>query len=63
MRATEMNEKFKSGCRVKKNRQPEGERKFNRDLLKGDWEVFVVKRDKATGKLVGKPACCALAPV
>ena len=59
----QINEKFKSGCRTEKSRQSEGEQKFNRDLLNGDWEVFVVKRDKTTGKLVGKLACCALAPV
>jgi hypothetical protein len=32
-------------------------------LFASDWEVFVIKRDKATGKLVGKTACCALAKV
>jgi len=32
-------------------------------LFDTDWEVFVIKRDKATGKLVGKTACCALARV
>lgn len=58
-----MNEKFKTGCRVEKPRQPEDAPKFNRDLLNGDWEFFVVKRDRTTGKPVGKFACCALAPV
>jgi hypothetical protein len=32
-------------------------------LFDSDWEVFVIKRDKATGKLVGKTACCASAKV
>lgn len=32
-------------------------------LFDTDWEVFVIKRDKTTGKLVGKTACCALARV
>jgi hypothetical protein len=41
----------------------EAEKKASFDnLFETDWEVFVIKRDK-TGKLVGKTACCALAPV
>jgi hypothetical protein len=32
-------------------------------LFDTDWEVFVIKRDKTTGKLIGKTACCALAKV
>lgn len=32
-------------------------------LFDTDWEVFVIKRDKSTGKLVGRTACCALARV
>lgn len=32
-------------------------------LFESDWEVFVIKRDEATGKLVGRTACCALAKV
>lgn len=32
-------------------------------LFDTDWEVFVIKRDKTTGKLVGRTACCALAKV
>lgn len=34
-----------------------------RDLFSRDWEVFVVKQDKRSGKLIGKLACCALEPV
>lgn len=36
--------------------------KFN-GLFDSEWEVFVVKKDKATGKFVGKTACCAWSPV
>jgi hypothetical protein len=54
--------KFKAGCRFEKC-ELEGRCDFNRDLLSRDWEVFVIKRDETTGKLVGKLACCALAPV
>jgi hypothetical protein len=32
-------------------------------LFDRSWEVFVVKLDKTTGSLIGKTACCALAPV
>lgn len=32
-------------------------------LFESDWEVFVVKFDKATGKYVGRTACCATARV
>lgn len=32
-------------------------------LFESEWEVFVIKRDEATGKLVGRTACCALARV
>lgn len=32
-------------------------------IFECEWEVFVVKYDASAGKFVGKPACCALAPV
>jgi hypothetical protein len=54
--------KFKSGCRFEKCEFEKGDI-FNRDLFSRDWEVFVIKRDETTGKLVGKLACCALSPV
>jgi hypothetical protein len=56
-------EEFKFGRRRKKASEAENSGRFNHDFLNGDWEVFVVKHDKSTGKLVGKLACCALAPV
>lgn len=56
------NGKFRSGCRFEKCEFEEQD-DFNRDLFSRDWEVFVIKRDKTTGKLVGKLACCALAQV
>jgi hypothetical protein len=58
----ESTRKFKSGCRFEKC-EFEKEDGYNRDLFSRDWEVFVIKRDKTTGKLVGRLACCALAPV
>jgi hypothetical protein len=57
-----LNTKFKASCRFEKCEFEAG-RDFNRDLFSRDWEVFVIKRDKTTGKLVGKLACCALDPV
>ena len=53
---------FKTGCRFEKC-ELEEQSDFESDLFSRDWEVFVIKRDKATGKLVGKLACCALDPV
>jgi hypothetical protein len=56
------NRKLKAGCRFGKcGHEERGD--FSRDLFSRNWEVFVVKRDKTTGKLVGKLACCALDPV
>ena len=64
MRVNEKGQKhFKSGCRLEKMCALEGEGDFSRDLFSRDWEVFVIKRDRQTGKLIGKLACCALAPV
>ncbi len=57
-----LNRKLDLSCRFEKCELDEG-RNFNRDLFSRDWEVFVIKRDEATGKLVGKLACCALEPV
>lgn len=56
------NRKFKRGCRFEKCEIEDG-RDFDRDLFSRDWEVFVIKRDETTGRLVGKLACCALSPV
>ncbi len=56
-------EKFKAGCRATSSNNVEKNTESNKDLFDREWEVFVIKRDKATGKLVGKTACCALSPV
>jgi len=58
-----MNEKSKPVCPLEQACAFEGEPRQNRDLFSRDWEVFVIKRDNSTGNLVGKTACCALAPV
>jgi hypothetical protein len=51
-------------CRRKAKACVQGKsRKFYDRLFDREWEVFVIKRDAATGKLIGRTACCALSPV
>lgn len=56
-------EKFKAGCRTTSSRDAGTNAEPNKDLFDREWEVFVIKRDETTGKLVGRTACCALSPV
>ena len=56
------NRKLRLGCRFEKC-ELATERDCSRDLFSREWEVFVIKRDETTGKLVGRLACCALSPV
>ena len=56
-------EKLRAGCRKVSSNAAITNHESNKNLFGREWEVFVVKRDEATGKLVGKTACCALAPV
>jgi hypothetical protein len=55
--------RLKAGCRLEKVCKLECELDSNTDLFSRKWEVFVIKRDKITGNLVGSLACCALEPV
>ena len=50
-------------CRKAKDYVQDKSRKFYDRLFDSEWEVFVIKRDAATGKLIGRTACCALSPV
>lgn len=50
-------------CRKARACVQDKSRKFYDRLFDREWEVFVIKRDEATGKLIGKTACCALSPV
>ncbi len=50
-------------CRKAKAAVQDKTRKFYDWLFDSEWEVFVIKKDEATGKLVGRTACCALSPV
>ena len=50
-------------CQKAKASVQDKTRKFYDRLFESEWEVFVIKKDEATGKLIGKTACCALCPV
>ncbi len=56
-------EKFKAGCRTSSLSNAGSNAEFDKNLFDREWEVFVIKREEATGKLIGKTACCALSPV
>ena len=63
---TTLAEKFAAArtcCREVKDSMVEKTSKLYDRLFDGDWEVFVIKRDEATGKLVGRTGNCALCPV
>ena len=53
----------KNCCREAKDLAVEKTRKLYDRLFDRDWEVFVIKRDRTTGELIGKTASCALCPV
>lgn len=50
-------------CQKVKDYMAEKKREFDNKFFNSKWEVFVVKRDEATGKFVGKFAACALCSV
>ncbi len=56
-------EKFKAGWRRASSTNAGENAESNKSLFDREWEVFVIKREEATGKLIGKTACCALSPV
>jgi hypothetical protein len=56
-------EKFRAGCQTTSSRDVGTNAELKKDLFDREWEVFVIKKDEATGKLIGKTACCALSPV
>lgn len=53
----------KKCCRKNISRKVEETRKFYDKFFNGNWNVFVVKKDEATGQFVGKTVCCADCPV
>ncbi len=56
-------EKLKAGCRTIGSRNAGENAESGKNLFDREWEVFVIKRDEATGNLIGRTACCALSPV
>ncbi len=56
-------EKFKAGCRTTSSNNAGTNAEFNKNLFDREWEVFVIKRDEATGEFIGSTACCALSLV
>lgn len=56
-------EASKECCRQVKDYILEKKRAAFDNLLNGDWEVFVIKRDDKTGQFTGKTVCCALGSV
>ena len=55
--------KFRAGCLTKSLHNTETNARSKKDLFDREWEVFVIKRDETTGKLIGRTAPCALCPV
>jgi hypothetical protein len=56
-------EKFTAGYRTTISRNAQTKDETKKDLFDREWEVFVIKRDAETGKLIGRTARCALCPV
>lgn len=54
---------IKNICRAEKLECADNLKRPTKNILEKDWEVFVIKYDEASGKFVGKTACCALASV
>ena len=48
-------------CLTAKDYIAERKRAFHNKFFSPDWEVFVVKKDEATGGFAGKFACCVRA--
>ena len=58
-------EKFaaaKKCCRETLDRKIEESRAFYDKFFNDKWNVFVIKRDEATGEVTGKKLCCAECP-
>jgi hypothetical protein len=59
---TKINEIVNAGCRMKRATNANKSVEIKKEKRDAEREVFVIKRDPATGKLTGKFVCCALAP-
>ena len=49
------------GCELRSLCREESDRQFFGDLFARDWEVFVIKHDKASGKHTWFTLCCEVA--
>lgn len=60
---TKINEIVNAGCRIRNANNSKKSVEIKKENYDTEQqEVFVIKRDPATGKLTGKFVCCALAP-
>lgn len=62
MTLAEKIEEAKRCCRESIYRKAENGREFLNKMFDGTWKEFVIKRDEATGKLVGKKVGCKGCP-
>lgn len=61
---TKINEIVNAGCRIRNAHNSKKSVEIKKEIYDAEQqEVFVIKRDPATGELTGKFVCCALAPV
>ena len=49
---------IQKACPPRSECKTESDRKYFSDLFETDWEVFVVKADKSSGKFRWSTACC-----
>ena len=59
---TKINEIVNAGCPIKRAYNENKSVEIAKEQSAAESEVFVIKRDPATGELTGKFVCCAFAP-
>jgi hypothetical protein len=59
---TKINEIVNDGCPIKRAYSENKSAEIIKEQTDAEREVFVIKRDPATGELTGKFVCCAFAP-
>lgn len=50
----------KKACPLRSECSADENREYRNELFKDDWEVFVIKHDKATGKFNWFTECCEM---
>lgn len=59
-----LRDKFNAAkCYLRSTCRKNADRAAIKSLFEREWEVFVIKRDPATGKYRGHTLCCDTAPV